>query len=245
MANDSKNVNVELHDLHITERKDDRFGRVVGTGSKKVGDLINTAVKRRTDLNASTLRAAYDILLETALEEISEGASVEFGPGYFSIGVKGVFIGDNAGWDSAVNSLVPRAIPSAAFHNAIRGLSVKMRGMATVGTFINTVTDVASGETNSRLTPGGGANLTGSRMKILEGDEGIKLLRQDSDGEVAIPRNSILVNDPSKISFIVPASVPSGDYKISITTSYSGSGGNALKEPRTFVFDYILAVVNG
>jgi hypothetical protein len=47
-------VIVELYDLLITARKDDRFGRVVSTGSLKIDDLIAIAVTRRSDINAAT-----------------------------------------------------------------------------------------------------------------------------------------------------------------------------------------------
>jgi hypothetical protein len=51
---------VELCNLSITERKDDRFGRVITSKSFNEGDLIKTAVERRTDLNAATLEASID-----------------------------------------------------------------------------------------------------------------------------------------------------------------------------------------
>ncbi len=57
---EKNNVMVELYDLSITERKDDRFGRVVTTKSLNEDDLIKIAVARRTDLNASTLKASID-----------------------------------------------------------------------------------------------------------------------------------------------------------------------------------------
>jgi hypothetical protein len=43
------------------------------------------------------------------------------------------------------------------------------------------------------------------------------------------------------VSFIVPADLPAGDYKLSLTTQYSSSGV-LLKDPRTYTFDYVLAV---
>ncbi|MDR1347563.1 MAG: hypothetical protein LBJ63_03910, partial [Prevotellaceae bacterium] len=59
MANNEKtSVIVELYDLTITERKDDRFGRVVTSKSLNEDDLIKMAVSRRTDLSPTTLRAS-------------------------------------------------------------------------------------------------------------------------------------------------------------------------------------------
>jgi hypothetical protein len=244
MATNEKNsVTVELYDLTITERKDDRFGRVVTSKSLDENDLINIAVSRRTDLSGSTMRATMDILKEIAREQIVNGASVSFGLGYFGLGVNGVFIGDNAKWDAAIHSLSIRVTPTADLRNAAKAAVVDVRGMAEIGTVINSVTDVSSGEMNSRLTAGGGVNITGSKIKI-DGDNpaiGITLTNEATQAVTLIPKTTILVNDPSKISFIVPATLATGDYKLSITTQYS-STKTLLKEPRVFVFDYVLNV---
>jgi len=244
MATTEKNsVTVELYDLTLTERKDDRFGRVVTRKSLNEDDLIQIAVTRRTDLNATSMRASMDILKEIAKEEIANGSSVSFGLGYFGMGVNGVFIGDNAKWDAAKHSLSIRVTPTADLRNAAKNATVDVRGMAEIGTVINSVTDVTSGEVNSRLTPGGGVNLTGSKIKII-GDNasiGISLINQATNEASIIPTTSILVNDPSKITFIVPATIAEGDYKLSIATQYTPTGV-LLKEPRTFLFDYVLNV---
>ncbi|WP_423128055.1 DUF4469 domain-containing protein [Gaoshiqia sp. Z1-71] len=243
MATQEKSsVIVELYDLALTDRKDDRFGRVVISRSLNQDDLIAIAVARRTDLNASTLKASMDILRNIAIEQIANGASVNFGLGYFNLTVNGVFIGDNARWDSSKHSLAIRVSPTGDLRSAVKSSAVDVRGLAGSGLFVNSVTDVSSGEVNSRITPGGGVNLAGSRMKI-EGDDpavGISLINQETNEVTVIPPTSILVNDPSKITFIVPSGLPAGDYKLSICTRFSTN--IQLKEPRTYLFDYVLNV---
>lgn len=244
MAATGKNsVMVELYDLSITEQKDDRFGRVVTSKSLSEEDLVNIAISRRTDLSATSLKAAMEILKEIAIEQIANGASVNFGLGYFRLGVNGVFIGDNAGWDSSKHSLSVRVTPNSQLRQTISDCTAVVRGMAATGLAINTITDMSSGEVNSRLTPGGGVNLTGSKVKI-EGDivgVGIKLINQDTQEETPVLMPSILVNEPSKITFIVPDGLANGDYKLSIATQYASSGVN-LKEIRSYTFDYLLNV---
>lgn len=241
---EKSSVIVELYDLTLTERKDDRFGRVVTTKSLSENDLVNIAVSRRTDLNATTLKASMEILKEIAIEQIANGASVNFGLGYFNLTVNGVFIGDNAKWDSLQHSLVLNATPTAELRNAVKATTVDVRGLAVAGPVVNSLTDVSSGEVNSRLTPGGGINLTGSKIRI-EGDAsgvGISLVNQATQEIVPIPQTSILVNDPSKITFLVPASLATGDYKLSLCTQFSTSA-KTLKEARSYSFDYLLNVI--
>jgi hypothetical protein len=101
---------------------------------------------------------------------------------------------------------------------------------------------VTTEEVNTCITPGGAINLVGTRIKIA-GEEpgvGLFLIEVNTETEIAIPKTSIPVNDPSKITFIVPADLPAGDYKLKIVTQFSSSGP-VLKEARTYVFDYILA----
>ena len=178
-----------------------------------------------------------------AIEEIANGASVKFGLGYFNLGVSGVFFGDNAKWDPTQHSLWVKSTPTAELREAILASTVDVRGMATVGIAINSLTDVTTGDMNGRITPGGGVTITGSKLKI-DGDSatvGLSLINQATNEATAIARTAILINEPSKIAFIVPSTLPTGDYKLSLTTQYSPSV-KTLKEARTYIHDYVLSV---
>ena len=160
-----------------------------------------------------------------------------------AIDVEGAFIGDSPAWDPTAHRLVARITPAKRLRETLKTVPVRIRGMAPDSSSINTVTDVATGEANKRLTPGGMVNLRGTRIKIVGTAEGVGLwlTNQDSQEAVKIPMTSIGVNDPSKMSFVVPASLPTGNYLLSIVTLYSG-GGAPLKEPRTTTLSYVLVV---
>jgi len=115
--------------------------------------------------------------------------------------------------------------------------------MATTGTVVNTVFDMLSATENSRITPGGGVNLSGTRLKIA-GDHpavGVSLVHSETNIVTRISFPSIMVNTPSRLSFIVPTELAPGDYKLSICTQFSPSGG-LLKQAKTYYFDYLLQV---
>lgn len=244
MTSSEKNaVVVELYDLPISQRKDDRFGRVVTSKSLNEDDLIELAVANRTEFNRSTLRAALDILKDIAAEQIVNGAAVSFGLVHFNVVVNGIFTGDNANWNKEKNRLSFRIIPANILRNKLKLTEVQVRGMAATGTVVNTVYDLLSAEENNRLTAGGGVNLSGTRLKIA-GDNpavGISLIHTETKEVARIPFTSIMVNTPSKLSFIVPATLAPGDYKLCICTQFSRSGV-LLKQPQTYCSDYLLLV---
>ncbi len=236
-------VVVELYDFAITERADDRVGKVLTSRSLNEDDLIKIAIKRRTELSASSLRSAIEILKDIAKEEISNGASVAFGLGYFSVGVNGIFYGDDPKWTPGQHALNVRIVPTAELRNAVTSSEVNLRRMAPSGAVVSQVTDVTTGEVNAKLTPGGGVNMVGTRIRIA-GDNpanGIAFVNQVTNEIVQVPMTSILMNDPSKVSFVVPADLPAGDYKLHLTTQFSTTSVS-LKEPRTYVLEYVLTV---
>jgi hypothetical protein len=232
---------VELYNLLFTARKDDRMGRIVSTGSVKIDDLIAIASKR-SDISPQVMRAVYDLLRGLAVEEVCSLKHVEFGLGHNRLGCEGIFIGDHPTWDSKVNNLYLISTAAADVREIISNdIEVEVLGMAASGTYINLLTDVTSGKINTCITPGGGVNLSGVKIRIVGDAEGVGLhLTEINTGTVTdIPATSVLINDPSKLTFIVPTNLPAGDYKLSLTTQFSHN--SMLKEPRTYVFDYVLA----
>ena len=244
MSSQIKNsVVVELHDLTLTERTDDRFGRVVNVKSLSHDDLVQKVVARRTDLSPTLMKAAIEQLTQVAIEELCNGATIKFGFAHASLTVNGVFYGDNAQWNPAEHSLSVSLQPTAELREAVAATSVQVRGMASTGLFINQVTDVASGMVNQKLTPGGGVVVSGQKLRIAGSDPavGLMIVNTQTQAEVVVPPTSWLQNDPSRISFIVPADIPDGVYRLKITTQFA-SNGLELKESRVAISGYDLIV---
>jgi predicted histone-like DNA-binding protein len=108
---------------------------------------------------------------------------------------------------------------------------------------IDWLLDNTSGVANSHITPGGGITLSGSKMKIAGSDSsvGIALISQTSGDATFIAANAILVNKANELVFILPATLPAGNYKLSLTTQFNGSTVG-LRAPRTVVYEHILTV---
>jgi hypothetical protein len=243
MADNKNRVYVELYDSPLTPRKDDRIGRVLSSGSASINDLIDDAVSRGSDINPTTLRASYDLLKTAAMSRALRAQRVEFGLGVFYLESTGIFIGDAAKWDASKNRLIVKALPSMEIREGVKSVDVEVIGMARVPNMISSVIDVFTGQENVCLTRGGMVHINGSKIKIAGNspEVGLKLVQQPDGNVWDIPVTSIGVNDPSRISFVVPVDLSPGEYALTVVTQYSG-GGIELKNPRILTQEYPLAV---
>ncbi len=235
---------VELYDLAITPGSNKCFGKVLTKRFLKEDDLIKIAVSRRTELNPSTLRAAIDILQEIAMEELLNGASVNFGPGIFKLAVNGAFAPENPEWNDEEHKIVLQVTPITKLSRKMKNIEVKVRGMAPIKNCINTVRDIATGKINECLTRGRAVELKGTKLKIA-GDNtanGIKLTNTSNGKITLIPTGLMAENFPKNIIFIVPATLEPGDYQMELTTQYS-NGSTLTKQPRCYQFQTILKVI--
>jgi hypothetical protein len=236
-------VIVELYENPLTERKDDRYGRVVNIASVNEETLVERAIQNGFNGNAASMKAAAEAVKLEALKAIVRGELVTYGLAHIALDVEGAFIGDTPSWDPAANKLAARIAPTKALRETLKATPVRILGMAPDGSAIASVTDVATGKVNETLTLGGMANIKGTRIKIA-GDNagnGLFLTNEDTKEAAQIPSTAIGANDPSKIAFVVPATLAKGSYRLSVVTQYSGSG-KLLKEPRTIALQYVLAV---
>jgi hypothetical protein len=239
----TEQVIVELSKNLLTDREDDFYGRVVNIASVSEDELIERVVKSGTDIHAATLKASYDLLKRQAIDAIVRGEIVSFGLGHIALDVHGTFIGQGAQWDSKTNRLAARITASKDLRERLAKTPVHVLGEAPDNSVINSIADIASDTVNDKLPPGGIANIKGNRIKITGTDPtiGLYFTEQETKEETPIPSTAIGTNDPSKISFVIPASIVPGDYLLSIVTQYSG-GGKERKDPKTIVLNHVLTV---
>ncbi|MDR3194726.1 MAG: DUF4469 domain-containing protein [Tannerella sp.] len=237
-------VIVELYENPLTDRTDDRYGRVVNLASVNEETLIARAIARGFNGNAASMKAAFSAISDEALLAVGRSEMVQFGPVYVSIDVEGTFIGDAPTWDRLLHKLVARVVPAKMLREFLKTIPVRILGMAPDRSVISQVTDVTTGKVNESLTRGGMANIKGAHIKIV-GDlpgVGLTLAGQEGQDPFPVPATSIGINDPSKISFVVPLNMPSGSYILSIGTQFTGGNGRFRKEVKTVTLDYILII---
>ena len=154
----------------LTERDDDFSFNVTYQANRSVKDLCKLAATN-SKFTASELESAYNDLMAQAKIELYNASTVEFGFANNSLGVDGPFIGPDAKFDPSVNNVTLRCSPRIEFKEDLKNISVIVAGTEEGLPTITKVVDVATGSENLRITPGGGLNGEGNRVKIT-GSEG-------------------------------------------------------------------------
>jgi hypothetical protein len=129
-------------------------------------------------------------------------------------------IRDNA-WDSARNSIHITITQGKRLRDAIADTTVQILGDKPGSMFIASTNDGATRAGDNSATSGAMLTVYGKGLKVVEGS----ITLTDKAGKVTpIPEEHWANNLPSKLTFLIPTGLADGDYTLTVTTKYSGSG---------------------
>ena len=215
------------------------------SGDKVSTEELNKEITERTTVSSADADAVFEIFGEVLPERLKRGDHVYVRHvGTFRLGLHGVGV-DNPNDFKIANILGNHVIftPDARFLQKLRDIHYEDSGIrGSESLDINWLTDVTSGTSNERLTPGGSVRLSGHQMQIGGEDPsiGLKLINVATQEVVTVPMTSIPLNKPKEIIFVVPAGLTSGQWQVRIVTQVSA--GKVLKSPRGFTYEAILVV---
>lgn len=248
MANTDPNmrsITGKLTPNALTERPDDYTFNVTYQARRSVQDICKLAAAGGSKFSASELQSAYNDLMAQAETELFNASTVEFGFSYNSLGVSGPFIGPGAQFDPEKNTVELRCSPSTAYKETLKSISVIVSGTNDGLPVITRVFDKTSGTENDVITPGGGLNGEGIRVRIVGEEDktvGFIFVDTETEQEYPVPEKNLLVNTPTTFTFIIP-NLPGGkNYYLDIATQWGGNTKTILKEPRRNRFPYVLSV---
>lgn len=238
-----RSITGKLTPNKLTEREDDSTCNVIYQANRNIKDLCQLAAVN-SKFTSSELESAYNDLKAQAKIELFNASTVEFGFTTNSLGVDGPFIGPDAQFDPAKNNVLLRSVPLVELKKDLKNITVIISGTSEGLPVITVVTDVTTGSENKLITPGGGLNGKGNRVNIVgeEGKEvGFYFVSTTDETVTKVPTTSLLRNDPSYFSFIIPP-LAKGSYYLEIATQASGNTKILLNEPRRNRFPYLLTV---
>jgi hypothetical protein len=223
-------IRVKLIASNLPGSKDAYYALTANEAELTVEEVAAVMVKRGgfTGNYHDLVTHVKEFMSEIAYQ-LCDGFTVN--AGYFSIhpAVGGLFRYKNE--DPGSHPVQFRFRVRKPLRDLARYITVEVDAGADAGAIDNFI-DVASGETNGRVTPGGIYTVTGRRIKVTGGSPecGVYFLSESDQRQFKAPVK-FAVNLSAKVSGIVPP-LPAGEYRIAIKTQYT-IGGIDLKQPRT------------
>lgn len=135
-------------------------------------------------------------------------------------------------WDPLVNSLYVNFQQGKELREALKEVEVVVIGKRQKTFYIRGSKDSATGRTDFVATPGECFILLGKNIKLAGEHLAVGITLSNEEGAFRISKEDIIVNQPSKLMFLIPKDISTGEYKLTVTTQYA-SGGRLLKAPRS------------
>ena len=244
MATIMHTIKVYLYDNLLTDNPNDFSAKVSSERSLGIGDICNSAVIRGgADISAASMKHAVELFLKEMGYQLCDGFSVNTGYFTASPSIRGVFNSPTEKFNSNKHSILFQFNQGEMLRNELPGITVEILGTAESGAFIGQVLDLKSGMVNDLLTPNRNLKINGAKIKLAgyKPEIGVYFVNQATQVRVKVDESDIVTNNPSEAMILIPA-LPAGEYKLQITSMFSGNASKLLKEVRTTIFDKVLTV---
>lgn len=228
-------LNAWLRLNHLTEDKSDYMAVPVTNGSLTIADIVNDLQREGMEIKAET---AIDIITRfnrKAAERVLGGYNVNTGLVYMRPVIKGVFY--DRTWNPKTNSVYVAMNQGMELRKAVAETTVEILGEQSEPIAIYSLTDNTTGATDGSLTKGRNAEIKGSYLKVV-GEApavGITFRNIDTAEITKLDATDIVLNEPSRLLILVPATLAAGEYELTVTTQFTVSG-KQLKQPRSVTF---------
>ena len=233
MANEIKyQLNALLRENAVTkDDKDDKILEVQNTGTADQERIISEIMAMNPGLEPEAVRMVLDLENRALSRLILTGMRVNTGLFLAEARCRGTVQGN--AWDPERNSIYVNFTQGKDLREAIEATTVKVTGEKGATMYVTGGSDLATRVPGYTATAGRAYTLTGAKLKVAGTDPAVGIVFIDADGtETPVPQDLWVVNNPSRLTFIIPAGLADGTYTLRVTTQFSGSS-TLLKSPRS------------
>lgn len=226
-------INGQLMDNTVTkDNTEDVILVPVSIGTADEERIISEMMAEDSGLRRETILHVHELEKRVVRRLLMSGYQVNAGLYYASTAFRGVIEG--GAWNPQKNSIAVNFQVGADLREAIKRTTVNIIGEKGAAIYIAGVTDAATRAQDATATAGRAFTLTGRNLRVAGTAEGVGITLTAADGsETRITDDLFVTNDPSKVIFIIPATMANGTYRLRLTTQYGSNNKTLLKSPRT------------
>lgn len=216
-----------------TDDKTDKIYVLESTRSVDQDFVLNRMFAKNPGLHRDTMALSVSLYHEVVSELVLSGYSVNTDLFHAVPQIRG--LAEVGGWTPEKNSIYISMTQGKKLREEIKDTTVEILGDRQAAMYIHGTQDTATRATNFSATAGRNFTLLGKAIKVAGTDPavGITLTSAADNTVTKIAEDMLAVNDPSKLIILLPSNLADGEYTLTVTTQYSGSGGTLLKSPRS------------
>ncbi len=204
----------------ITPDPNDQSARVLTNQTFSVDDLIKLMLRRGSTLTEADIRATLFLLFRVVVDEVREGNSVLLPICNIRPGITGVFTSATDSYDSSRHTIKASISAGNELYASMQTAQVEKVLQPMPSPYLLEFTDVVTGATNSKLSPGGIGQIVGEELKFNPANvtDGIYFVALGDGSEAKV---SVIANrTEGKLVFSIPASLPKGSYRLEVRRAY-------------------------
>ena len=212
-----------LKDNKLTPDPDDYRAVTVRGNSNDMEDIIDVMMHRPVGVSRVEVASVLEELLVAIEFLLKRGESITTPLFKISPVVSGVFVGQDEAFDRSKHQVRISVNAGTRMSSIAREIEVERVSETLRTPEPVQVTDMSTNVRNQALTPGEPARIQGSRLKVDVADaaQGVFLVNEATDVEVKA--GYLLDNVPKTITFIVPDTLPSGNYRLEVRSTLGGT----------------------
>lgn len=214
-------VKYTLFENPLTPDPDDQKAVVVPISTKSVEEVVDMMISRGSTVTKAEALSVLEELSLAVAQLVKDGHNVVSPLFNVSLSIKGTFADANDSFDAARHTISVRMQPGMRLKEIVRQIKVEKVASSKPLPILQSFKDVTSSTTNT-ATPGGAAHIAGSALKfdVADPTQGVFFTALNgASTKVAIIADA----KPSKIIFIIPATLAAGEYSISVRTLMPGT----------------------
>ena len=201
-----------------TDNKTDKILLLASAGSLTLDDVLEEMYKQDTGLRPETMRHSVTLYHRIVMDLILNGYSVNTGLFRAVPQLKGVVEGGV--WNKENNSIYVSFTQDKALREAIAKTVVEILGEKSNIMYILETEDRKTGLKDGSATAGHNFFVRGAMLKVVGDHEsvGVTLTFVATGSVTKIDKDMIVLNEPSRLIILLPASLEDGEYTITVTT---------------------------
>lgn len=226
-------INAQLQDYTLTtDNTQDVLAVPVSLGPADEERILAEMRAEDSGLRPETILHVFELEKRVIKRLLMTGYNVNTGLYHASVGLRGVV--KNSQWNPDENEIVVNFNVGVDLREAIKDTIVNIIGSKAPAISVTGVQDTATKADNASATAGRAFTLTGQNIRIVGEDPAVGLVFIDADGdETQVTADYWVINNPSTVTFIIPAHLEAGTYTLRLTTQYGGNSQHLLKAPRS------------